>query len=69
MINQIIMVTSEYILTHHSLNFYAKYLQPCKFMESEFLNVPLLSVTVLQPSSAKETKRLPQVSLSNLIVG
>lgn len=29
-------------------------------METEFLNIPLLSMTVLQPSSAKETKRLPQ---------
>ena len=69
MINQIIMVTSEYILTHHSPNFYAKYLQPCKFLETEFLNVPPLSVTVSQPSSAKKLQGSLRASLNNLIVG
>lgn len=37
MINQNIMATSEYILTHHSLNFYAKHFERCRFVETELL--------------------------------
>lgn len=48
------MVTSEYILTHHSLNLYARHLESCKFVDTVFLSNLFLSITVLQPSSTEE---------------
>lgn len=52
------MATSEYILIHHSLNRYAKHFEPCKFIETEFLNS--FSITVLQPSSATHSCAMAQ---------
>jgi hypothetical protein len=46
MVNQNIMTTTEYILTHRSLNLYTKHFKSYKLAKTEFLSYALLSITV-----------------------